>query len=38
MADNSIVALGGSGTIGARADQAIGTTTHLIIDVVGYYQ
>jgi hypothetical protein len=37
-ADNSIVSLGGSGTIGARADQTAGTTTHLIIDLVGYYQ
>jgi len=37
-ADNSIVALGGSGTIAARPDQTAGTTTQLILDVVGYYQ
>ena len=37
-ADNSVVALGGSGTIGARADQPTGTSTNLIIDVVGYYE
>jgi hypothetical protein len=37
-AGNSIISLGGTGTIAARADQTGGTTIHLIIDVVGYYQ
>jgi hypothetical protein len=37
-ADNAIVELGGTGTLGVYADQDPGSTTQLIIDVVGYYQ
>ena len=36
--NNAIVTLGGGGQVSVKCGMALGTTTHVVIDVYGYFQ